>query len=166
MADNQSVAVQMPLDGRVVKAIIYFEDCPPQGGANAVVLGSHKLPFGPGEVFGKQFYNGNEDTRGGKALPHDSIPNPIAFPAPAGWAAIFDISAWHTALHNRGPGDRQNMIMSYMQQPRFSQAGNGNAAGIPRDFLGRMDQLGRMPAGRRRVLGLPEEGDLLEPAHV
>ena len=34
---------------RVVKAIIYFEDCPPNGGANAVVLGSHRLPFGPGE---------------------------------------------------------------------------------------------------------------------
>ena len=60
MQDNQSVAVQMPLDGRIVKAIIYLEDCPPKGGANAVVIGSHKLPFGPGEVYGKQFYDGKE----------------------------------------------------------------------------------------------------------
>ena len=53
MADNQSVAVSMPMDGRVVKAIIYFEDCPPKGGANAVVLGSHRLPYGPQEIYGK-----------------------------------------------------------------------------------------------------------------
>ena len=43
MQDNQSVAVDMPLDGRVCKAVIYFEDCPPLGGANAAVLGSHKV---------------------------------------------------------------------------------------------------------------------------
>ena len=49
MPDVNSAAVSFPADGRLVKAIIYFEDCPPNGGANAVVLGSHRLPFGPGE---------------------------------------------------------------------------------------------------------------------
>lgn len=160
MKDNQSVAVEMPQDGRIVKAIIYLEDCPAKGGANAVVACSHRLPFGPGEVYGKQFYDGNEDTRN-KALPLDSIPNHVAFTCPAGWCAIFDIAAWHTALHNAGPGDRQNMIMSYMQQPRFSTAGSGNHAGISHEFLEQMDQLGRMPQRRRRVLGLPEEGEIV-----
>lgn len=60
-----------------------------------VVLGTHKLPFTPGEVYGKQFYDGKEDTRH-SALPLDRIPNHVAFTLPAGWAAIFDMCVART----------------------------------------------------------------------
>ena len=95
-----SAANTAPTDGRVVKAIIYLHDCPPGGRANGVVLGTRRLPFGPAEVYGKQFYDGTEATRN-RALPLEMVPNSIAFTLPAGWAAIFDITAWHTGLANR-----------------------------------------------------------------
>ena len=81
MQDNQSVAVADPTE-RVVKAIVYIHDCEPGGGANVsgcfldwtacrlaslssivlqgAVVGTHRLPYGIAEVYGKQFYNGNE----------------------------------------------------------------------------------------------------------
>lgn len=59
MQDNQSVAVLDPTE-RVVKAILYIHDCEPHGGANGAVVGTHRLPWSIGEVYGKQFYNGNE----------------------------------------------------------------------------------------------------------
>eukprot|EP01052_Picozoa_sp_SAG31_P022026 SAG31_NODE_1733_length_7417_cov_1.994397_3_plen_151_part_00 len=150
-----------------------------------MVLGTHKLPFTPGEVYGKQFYDGKEDTRH-CALPLDRIPNHVAFTLPAGSAAIFDMcvvctpetqsnhvqisferlddalfvffrafsrSAWHTGMANAGPHDRQNMIMSYMRAPRFSQP--RPAAGIPNQTLRKLAELGRLTERRRRVLSLP-----------
>jgi hypothetical protein len=59
MQDNQSVAVLNPTE-RVVKAIVYIHDCEPHGGANGAVVGTHRLPYSIAEVYGKQFYNGNE----------------------------------------------------------------------------------------------------------
>eukprot|EP01043_Picozoa_sp_COSAG02_P051108 COSAG02_NODE_5339_length_4421_cov_1.716104_4_plen_78_part_00 len=59
MQDNQSVAVVDPTE-RVVKAIVYIHDCEPHGGANGAVVGTHRLPYTIVEVYGKQFYNGNE----------------------------------------------------------------------------------------------------------
>ncbi len=59
MQDNQSVAVVDPTE-RVVKAIVYIHDCEPHGGANGAVVGTHRLPYSIAEVYGKQFYNGNE----------------------------------------------------------------------------------------------------------
>jgi hypothetical protein len=93
------------------------------------------------------------------------MPNTLGFTLPAGWCAVFDITAWHTGLNNDGPHDRQNMIMSYMQQPRFSEAraGPGGESVIPPPTLHRLEKLGRLPPARRRVLGLPEEGDLQPP---
>ena len=99
-----SIANSFPSDGRVVKAIIYLHDCPPGGGANGIIVGSNRLPFTPAEVYGTQFYSGTEATRGDKSLPLDKMPNSIGFTLPAGWAAIFDITSWHTALANNGPG--------------------------------------------------------------
>ena len=43
-------------------------------------------------MYGKQFYDGTEATRN-TALPLETMPNSIAFTLPAGWAAIFDITA-------------------------------------------------------------------------
>ena len=156
MNDVHSVAVSKPTDGRVVKAIIYLHDCPTNGGANGCVLGTHKLPFVPREIYGKQFYDGTEATRH-RALPLAKIPNSMAFAAPAGWAAIFDITTWHTGLNNDGPHDRQNMIMSYMQAPRFSQPRQAVRDVVDQTVWRRMAKLGRLPASRRRVLGLPED---------
>jgi hypothetical protein len=161
MQDVNSMAVSFPTDGRVVKAIVYLHDCPPNGGANGVVLGSHRLPFTPAEVYGAQFYNGTEVTRH-KALPLEKMPNSIAFTLPAGWAAIFDISCWHTGLANLGPGDRQNMIQTYIQNRRFTIPGHRGHC-IPPQMLHEIAKLGRLPASRRRVLSLPEEGDLKPP---
>ena len=159
MPDVHSVAVSQPINGRVVKAIIYLHHCVlPDGGANACVVGTHKLPFSPGEVYGRQFYDGTELTRH-KALPLIKMPNSIGFTLPAGWCAVFDITTWHTGLNNDGPRDRQNMIMSYMQQPIFSEARSA-ARVIPLPTLQRLEKLGRLPPARRRVLGLPEKGDL------
>ena len=100
MRDNQSVAVTMPVDGRIVKAVVYLHDCLENQAPNSVVLGSHRLPFTPGEVYvkqsntvvvvkqsnavvytsryGKQFYDGSEVARG-QALPTDCIPNHVSF---------------------------------------------------------------------------------------
>ena len=50
-------------------------------------------------MYGQQFYDGNEATRH-KSLPLDKSPNHVAFAAPAGWAAIFDIACWHTGMAN------------------------------------------------------------------
>ena len=99
MEDNQSQAVEHPTDGRVVKAIIYLHDCPINCAPNAVVAGTHRLPFRPAQVYGQQFYDGTQATRH-KSLPMDKIPNHVAFAAPAGWAAIFDIACWHTGMAN------------------------------------------------------------------
>ena len=88
-----------------------WPDCPPGGGANGIIVGSNRLPFTPAEVYGQQFYSGTEATRGDKALPLDKMPNSIGFTLPAGWAAIFDITSWHTALANNGPGARQNRML-------------------------------------------------------
>ena len=49
------------------------------------------------------------------------LPNHVAFAAPAGWAAILDIACWHTALPNDSVSERQNVILSYMRDPRFSK---------------------------------------------
>ena len=59
MQDNQSVTVVDPTE-RVVKAIVYIHDCDANGGANGAVIGTHRLPYSIAEVYGKQFYNGNE----------------------------------------------------------------------------------------------------------
>ena len=158
MGDVNSIANSFPSDGRVVKAIIYLHDCPPGGGANGIIVGSNRLPFTPAEVYGTQFYSGTEATRGDKALPLDKMPNSIGFTLPAGWAAIFDITSWHTALANNGPGARQNMIQTYIKSPSFSNPGH-KGHDIPPDMLHEMAKLGRLPPERRQVLGLPE-GDL------
>ena len=86
------------------------------------------------------------------------MPNSIGFTLPAGWAAIFDITSWHTALANSGPGARQNMIQTYIKSPSFSNPGH-KGHDIPPDMLHEMAKLGRLPPARRQVLGLPE-GDL------
>ena len=157
MSDVNSVANSFPTDGRVVKAIVYLHDCPPHGGANGVVVGSHRLPFGPREVYGTQFYDGTEATRH-KALPLEKMPNALAFTLPAGWAAIFDITSWHTALGNHGPGERQNMIQTYVQSPSFSSPAHVGH-GIPAPMLHELAKLGRFHPTRRKLLGLPD-GDL------
>ncbi len=157
MSDVNSVANSFPTDGRVVKAIVYLHDCPPRGGANGVIVGSHRLPFGPKEVYGTQFYDGTEATRH-KALPLEKMPNALAFTLPAGWAAIFDITCWHTALGNHGPGERQNMIQTYVQTPSFSSPAHVGH-GIPAPMLHELAKLGRFHPSRRKLLGLPE-GDL------
>lgn len=123
-----------------------------------MVLGSHKLPFTPREVYGSQFYDGTEATRR-TALPLEKMPGTIAFTLPAGWAAIFDISAWHTGLANRGPGDRQNMIQTYIKNRAFTNPGH-RGHGVPAETLHQLAKLGRLPPSRRRVMGLPLEGDL------
>jgi hypothetical protein len=93
------------------------------------------------------------------------VPNAIAFTLPAGWAAVFDITAWHAGLANTGPGDRQNMIQTYINNRRFTNPGH-IGHGVPAETLHEIAKLGRLPVSRRRVMGLPEEGDLKPPQGV
>lgn len=148
MQDNQSVAVAHPTE-RVVKAIVYIHDCSAEGGANGAVVGTHRLPYSIGEVYGKQFHDGNEETRGAKSLPTTLVPNHAAFAALAGWAAIFDIAAWHTALpNNTAATERQNVILSYIRDPRFSSA---RGCGLSAEVADQIEAHGAL-SPRRRLL--------------
>merc|ERR1711964_58608 len=123
-------------------------------GANGAVVGTHRLPYGIAEVYGKQFYNGNEETRGDKSLPSTALPNHVAFAAPAGWAAIFDIAAWHTGLPNDSDSERQNVILSYMRDPRFS---NASGCGLDAETADKIEAHGAMSARRRLLMGVEKK---------
>jgi hypothetical protein len=73
-------------------------------------------------------------------LPQEKMPNAIAFTLPA------------------GSGDRQNMIQTYINNRRFTNPGHVGHD-VPAETLHQIAKLGRLPVSRRRVMGLPEEGD-------
>ena len=149
MQDNQSISVAFPTE-RVVKAIVYIHDCPVDCAPNAAVSGTHRLPWGIAEVYGDQFYRGTEATRGGGTLPLSALANHVAFSCPAGYAAIFDIAAWHTGLPNTtAASERQNMILSYMRDPRFSKS---RGCGFTHEEAAQMHALGRLEDPRRQAI--------------
>ena len=81
------------------------------------------------------------------------LPNHVAFAAPAGWATIFDIAAWHTALPNDSDSERQNVILSYMRDPRFSRAGGCGLDATTADKIEACSS-DAMTARRRLLMGV------------
>ena len=81
------------------------------------------------------------------------LPNHVAVAAPAGWAAIFDIACWHTALPNDSESERQNVILSYMRDPRFSQAGGCGLDTTTADKI-EAHSCDAMTARRRLLMGV------------
>ncbi len=95
-----------------------------------------------------------QETRGDKSLPSTALPNHVAFAAPAGWAAIFDIAAWHTGLPNDSESERQNVILSYMRDPRFS---NASGCGLDAETADKIEAHGAMSARRRLLMGVEKK---------
>ena len=81
------------------------------------------------------------------------LPNHVAFAAPAGWAAIFDIACWHTALPNDSESERQNVILSYMRDPRFSEARGCGLDAVTADKI-EAHSCDAMTARRRLLMGV------------
>ena len=82
-----------PCDGwplpnyRVVKMFVSFWDLPADGGATAVVPGSHRLPEGPSQTLSRGFSSGGRtDAERSKQnlLHHSQMPNHFVAALPAG----------------------------------------------------------------------------------
>ena len=75
---------------RVIKVLMNFWDVPADGGATAVVPGSHRLQEGPQQTLAGRFFDGGE--RGVAKLPHTAMPNQVTVAAAPGTALLFDTS--------------------------------------------------------------------------
>jgi hypothetical protein len=80
-----------------MKAQIYVEDVPADGGAFAYVSGSHKPDAGACPV----------------VRPLDSMPGHKVYPGKAGDVVLFNSYGWHTSMVNRTLRPRKSIILIY-----------------------------------------------------
>jgi hypothetical protein len=95
---------------RVCKAFFFFFGVAEDGGALALVPGSHRLPGQPTQLLSARFAGGSvedSDVSGHDqtdVLRLDRMPNLLRVaPIPAGSYVMFDNAAWHTAFPNTLP---------------------------------------------------------------
>ena len=74
---------------RNIKGFVYLWPCDSNGGAGAVVPGSHILPDAPGQTLKIPMASGYNEKMGEEELPHTAMPNHVPFEVDAGDAAIF-----------------------------------------------------------------------------
>lgn len=77
---------------RTVKVFVGIFDLPPNGGATAVVPGTHRIPFGPGQLFSRgNFRSSGQSSNGPEALHQTLMPNYVEAALPAGCGIAFDV---------------------------------------------------------------------------
>ena len=90
-----------PLPGyRTIKGFVYMYPCNAQGGAGAVVPGSHLLPDAPGQTLKIPMGSGYNNKYEQNELPHSKMANHVCADVDAGDCMIFDTAIWHTGLAN------------------------------------------------------------------
>eukprot|EP01050_Picozoa_sp_SAG11_P013797 SAG11_NODE_1639_length_4533_cov_5.684484_3_plen_412_part_00 len=172
---------------RSVKVFVGMFDLAPNGGATAVVPGTHRIPGGPstslrgrGEDAGssglgssrkspsrkhrgtfKSSGDGDGDEGCGDArLPQSSMPNYVEAALPAGCGIAFDSHVWHTSMPNTSGVDRRCAYFVYRSSGRlWPQLPEwGPVGGLSEATLRRLDSEGKLGVQRRRILGLPDTG--------
>lgn len=120
---------------RVCKAFFFFFGVEHNGGALALVPGSHRLPGQPTQLLDVRFAGGSVDGGQAGVLELDRMPNMLRVaPIPAGTYVMFDNAAWHSAFPNTLPpeiadampnhGDRCAPIVYYTE--RSTPRGDGD----------------------------------------
>ena len=86
---------------RTVKVFVGIFDLPPNGGATAVVPGTHRIPSGPGQVFERgNFRCSGQVNHGPEALHQTRMPNYVEAALPAGCGIAFDVRLGASLLSN------------------------------------------------------------------
>jgi ectoine hydroxylase-related dioxygenase (phytanoyl-CoA dioxygenase family) len=97
--------------GRGVRRYMY--PCNEQGGAGAVVPGSHLLPDAPGQTLNIPMGSGYNRSYGQNELPHSKMVNHVCADVDAGDCMIFDTAIWHTGLANSSERPRCTVTLSW-----------------------------------------------------
>ena len=152
---------------RSVKVFVGVFDLPKNGGATAVVPGTHRIPGGPSTIFvgGRGAFkssgaSGADAEQQPTSLAQNLMPNYVEAALPAGYGIAFDSHIWHTSMPNTSGMDRRCAYFVYRSSGRFwpQLPAWGPTAGLTEVSLRRLDSEGKLDIQRRRILGLPDTG--------